>query len=106
MSEKKILYNVTIKLAANLEQDWLQWMQSVHIPDVMKTGKFESYQINKIFQDEEDAVSFAIQYTAPSMDSFQDYQNNFAKHLQKDHTERYQNKYVAFRTLMEIIDPA
>ncbi|MBK7697725.1 MAG: DUF4286 family protein [Saprospiraceae bacterium] len=39
---------------------------------------------------------------APDDDTFDRYQTNFAKALQKEHADKYQNKYVAFRTLMQI----
>lgn len=99
----KILYNITIKIETALYEEWLHWMKSVHIPDVMATGYFESYRLTRILgDDDEHGVGFAIQYIASDMDSFQTYQKNCAKKLQKEHSDRYPNKYVAFRTLMQI----
>ncbi len=99
----KILYNITIKIESALYEEWLHWMKSVHIPDVMATGHFESYRLTRILgDDDEHGVGFAIQYIASDLDSFQNYQKNFAKKLQKEHSDRYPNKYVAFRTLMQI----
>lgn len=99
----KILYNVTVKIIPTLADDWLQWMTEVHIPDVLKTEKFESYKLSRIMDGQEDGVTYAIQYVCPDMATFEAYQQQFAKDLQKEHTERYENQYVAFRTLMEII---
>ncbi|MBK8347620.1 MAG: DUF4286 family protein [Saprospiraceae bacterium] len=99
----KILYNVTVKIDTALNTEWLEWMKSVHIPDIMATSCFESYRIARIIgDDDEHGVGFAIQYIAPDMDTFQRYQSNFAKKLQTDHSDRYKNHYVAFRTLMQI----
>jgi hypothetical protein len=99
----KILYNITIKIETSLHTEWLHWMQSVHIPNVMATGCFESYKLTRILgDDDEHGVGFAIQYTAPDMLAFQIYQENHAKKLQQEHSARYSNKYVAFRTLMQI----
>ncbi|HQU59510.1 MAG: DUF4286 family protein, partial [Phaeodactylibacter sp.] len=99
-----ILYNVTIKIATDLHQDWLQWMKTVHIPDVMATGLFEEYRLLHILgEDESEGVTFAIQYFCPSLDVFREYQSKHAKQLQQQHSERYQNQYVAFRTLMEVL---
>ncbi len=100
-----ILYNVTVKIVNTVHDDWLAWMRDVHIPDVMNTGLFTSYKIGKILGEEEDGgTTYAIQYLSPSMEAFQKYQDNHAKTLQVEHTERYKNKYVAFRTLMEVIE--
>ena len=104
MSESKILYNVTIKLDTQITEDWLQWMKTVHIPDVMATGMFESFQINRIIKGDEEGVTYAIQYICPDMKTLHQYQVKHAQKLQAEHTQRYQGKFVAFRTLMEILD--
>ncbi len=99
----KILYNVTIKVETAVHQDWLQWMTTVHIPDVMATGCFENYRLTRILgDDDEHGVGFAIQYVAHNSDTFNRYQELHAKKLQKEHSDKYPNKYVAFRTLMQI----
>jgi len=100
-----ILYNVTVKINADLEADWLEWMKEVHIPDVIKTGIFSDSKICKIlFEEEDGGVTFAIQYFCADLDAFKKYQKEFAPKLQKEHTERYKGKYVAFRTLMEVMN--
>ena len=100
----KILYNVTVKIIKEKADDWIQWMSETHIPDVMQTGKFLSYRMSELFDEEaDDGRTFAIQYVAKDMETFQDYQSHHAKPLQQDHATRYANQYVAFRTLMQIL---
>ncbi|MFN8338383.1 MAG: DUF4286 family protein [Saprospiraceae bacterium] len=101
----KILYNVTVKVDAEIVEDWLTWMKQVHIPEVMETKCFESYRLTRILgDDDEHGVGFAVQYVSPNIDVFNTYQNDHAKLLQKQHADRYANRYVAFRTLMQIED--
>jgi hypothetical protein len=100
----KILYNVTVKIDKEIHKEWLDWMLSKHIPDVMKTECFETFKVTKILGDDDEyGVSFAIQYIAPNMDTFQDYQLKHAPVLQQEHSDRYMNRYAAFRTMMEIV---
>ncbi len=100
-----ILYNVTIKIDKVVAEEWLNWMKAVHIPDVMKTGYFVEYKICEILHDDEDGgINYAFQYFAKNMEDFQTYQREHAKALQKDVATRYPNKYIAFRTLMKVID--
>ena len=33
-----ILYNVTVNIDTDVEEDWIEWMKETHIPEVMKTG--------------------------------------------------------------------
>ncbi len=99
----KILYNVTIKIETSIHEEWLEWMKTLHIPDVLATGYFESYRLTRILgEDDDHGVGFAIQYIASDMDEFNKYQMTHAKRLQKEHSDRYANRYVAFRTLMQI----
>ncbi len=102
--KNKILYNVTVKVLRDISEEWLKWMNEVHIPDVMSTGKFESYKLSEIIEEDEEGRTFAIQYVSFNMETFQSYQLDHAKKLQEEHSIRYKNKYVAFRTLMNILN--
>lgn len=100
-----ILYNVTVKINTEVHDNWLHWMKTIHIPDVMETGLFKAYQIAKVLgQNEEDGITYAIQYSCPDMKTLQEYSSKHAPKLQKEHTDRYDGKFVAFRTLLEIVD--
>lgn len=97
-----IIYNVTVKIEKALAADWVQWMKTKHIPDVIATGLFTGYRLCRIFDDEEDGgETFATQYYCEDMEHFLQYQQQYAPALQKEHMSRYQDRYVAFRTLME-----
>ena len=60
-----ILYNVTIGIDSLIEQEWLDWMKTVHVPEVMGTGMFISNKVFKVFaQQEGDNPSYSFQYFA------------------------------------------
>lgn len=103
MADTKIIYNVTIQVEKDTVEEWLNWMNEVHIPDVMATKMFESYQVSRIIKDEPDGVSFAVQYVCQDMKTLHQYQIHHAQKLQADVKEKFEGKYVAFRTLMEIV---
>jgi hypothetical protein len=97
-----ILYNVTVGIDPTIEQEWLGWMKTIHIPEVMATGMFVSYKIYKVFiQQEGDNPSYSIQYFAENIDKVNSYLDKYAPALQQVHMQRYMNKHVAFRTLLE-----
>ena len=98
-----ILYNVTVKIEAAIHDNWLSWMLDVHIPEVMATGMFLRSKISEILIPEDDCKSYAIQYLCKDMAHFNEYQHKYAAQLQKSHTDRYRDQYVAFRTVMRII---
>ena len=96
-----IIYNVTININDSVREEWIQWMKESHIPDVMKTGCFVENRILKLLVQEESGTSYSVQYTCKTLDDFHRYQKDFAPKLQKEHTEKFKDKFVAFRTLLE-----
>ena len=99
-----IVYNVTVKVALDIRTEWLQWMKEVHIPNVMRTGVFVEHRISRLLeQDESEGVTFAIQYLCNSLTDYETYRDKFAPALQQEHSEKYKDKFVAFRTVMEVL---
>jgi hypothetical protein len=98
-----IIYNVTVNIENDVREEWLQWMKTVHIPDVMNTGYFLENKICKVLVDEEQGTTYSIQYTCNNMEDLQEYQKLHAPRLQKEVADRYANKFVAFRTLLEVL---
>ena len=98
-----ILYNVTVIIDHTCENDWLSWMKSKHIPDVMNTNMFLECRISKIQAQDEGGQSYAISYVAENQTKLDEYATNFSEALQKDHNDRYAGKFAAFRTTMEIM---
>jgi len=100
-----IIYNVTVKVDHDIHNDWLYWMRNTHIPDVMNTGTFISHRIARMIDPvDKDGFTYAIQYYSNSITKIQKYQEEFAPALQKEHTDRYKDKFVAFRTLLKLLD--
>ena len=99
-----ILYNVTINIDDSVHAEWLEWMKSIHIPDVLATGLFIDNKIFKIMSEDENGNTYSIQYFLNSMEDYKKYQEEFAKKLQEEHSGKYKNKFVAFRTIMESVD--
>ncbi len=95
------IYNVTVKIDLDVETEWLKWMKEVHIPDVMNTGFFLENNIFKVMLDEDDGATYSVQYNVANLEDLQEYQDNHAPRLQKDHAARYANKFVAFRSLLK-----
>ncbi|MBS1592236.1 MAG: DUF4286 family protein, partial [Bacteroidetes bacterium] len=62
-----LIYNVTTHVHHTIHQQWLQWMQEKHIPNVMATECFSKHQFVRVLEtDETEGVTYAIQYFAES----------------------------------------
>jgi hypothetical protein len=98
-----LLYNVTISIDPKVENEWVNWMKDVHIPDVMATGRFVDYKFLKLLGDQPDAtgITYAVQYFSRSISDVEKYLETEAPKLQKEHMEKFQDQFVAFRTLLE-----
>lgn len=98
-----IIYNITNNVENDIKEEWLNWMKTVHIPDVMKTGYFIENMICKVLINEEQGTTYSVQYTCADIRDYEEYKQLHAPRLQKEVALKYGNKVVAFRTLLEII---
>lgn len=97
-----ILYNVTVAIDKNVEQEWLIWMKNVHIPEVMETNQFKTFKFLKVMNTEDpQSNSYSVQYFAESMQQIQMYMAAFAPELQQKALLKWPEKMAAFRTLLE-----
>jgi hypothetical protein len=99
-----ILYNVSNKVERSTEQEWLDFMKNTHIPEVMATGHFTGYRICRLLdQPDDDDPTYVIQYECASLHKLNHYQLHNAPALREDLNKRFKDKYVAFRTVMEVL---
>ena len=99
-----LLYNVTVSIDPQIELEWLQWMRSQHIPDVMQTGCFLESRISRVHGEEQGGLTYAITYLAPDEATFKTYEKEHAPALQADHTKKYEGRFAAFRTTLSVIE--
>ncbi len=98
-----IIYNVTINVENDVHDEWLKWMRESHIPDVLKTGYFLEHKICKVLNVEDEGTTYSIQYTSKTMEDYEGYKANEAARLQKEVMDKFKGKFVAFRSLLEVI---
>ncbi len=99
-----IIYNVTIKVSSEARDQWLEWMQQVHIPEVMATACFKSFRLLHLEgYDDDEGITYAIQYNCPNQKLFAIYQRDHAPALQKKHQKMFDGKFIAFRTILKLI---
>lgn len=97
-----LLYNVTVGIDTDIELEWLQWMKTKHIPDVLNTGFFVDYKIYKVLHDDNDGtVSYSVQYFANTLNDVVQYLETMGPAMAEEHRQKFLNKHVAFRTLLE-----
>jgi hypothetical protein len=99
------LYNVTCLVTNDLHTEWLAWMRSEHIPEVIATGLFSHHRILRLRDtDESDGVTYAIQYFCSSREAYDLYILKHAPAMRRIVQEKWGESVVSFRTLMEVIN--
>ena len=86
----------------DVASDWEKWMEQQHIPDVLDTKMFKWARFSKLLTlDTDDGITYSVQYCCKSMKDIHTYQAHFAQKLQQEHNEKFKDKFVAFRSIME-----
>jgi hypothetical protein len=79
-------------------------MQQEHIPAIMQTGLFTDYKILRLLNiDDSEGPTYAIQYTAATLEDYQQYKSNYAPALLQASFDKWGDAFVAFSTIMEIV---
>jgi hypothetical protein len=99
-----IIYNVTINIDHEVHDQWLEWMRDTHIPEVMATGSFLGHRFCRVLADDEGGATYAIQYTCADMATYERYRDEHAARLQAETQRHFGGRFVAFRTLLEVVN--
>lgn len=100
-----LVYNVTIKVDHSIHDPWLQWMKEEHIPEMIATGCFTNGVILHLLEsDDEEGITYAIQYHAENKSLYEKYINEYAPAMRKKGIEKWGDKFIAYRTLMQVVN--
>jgi len=100
-----IVYNITIKIEPAIEAEWINWQKLEHIPEVMATGFFTNYKFYRLLdQDEEDGITYIVQYFTPPIENYNKYIQQSAPLLRQKALDKWGNKFIAFRTIMQLVN--
>ncbi|MBB3054912.1 DUF4286 family protein [Mucilaginibacter gotjawali] len=99
-----IIFNDTVIIEEAVQEKWLKWIKEVHIPAVMATGYFKSFQILNVIDSPNEGVTYCIQYRADSIGDFNQFYSKHLHRLQEAHNQEFENHFVIFNTLMQTVD--
>ncbi|MDF0707780.1 DUF4286 family protein [Flagellimonas okinawensis] len=99
-----LIYNVTINIDESVHDQWLDWMKDKHLPDMLATGKFSHAKMVRVLVEEDlGGVTYSVQYTTQDRSTLDAYYKEDAERLRGDAQKMFPNKFVAFRTELEVI---
>ncbi len=98
------IYNVTTNIEEAIHQEWLRWMNEIHIPKILATGKFLNAKMTKVMVEEETGgVTYSVQYTTVDKETLDRYYDEDQPRLHDDEQKKFPNKFVSFSTELKII---
>jgi hypothetical protein len=99
-----IIYNITTNIHESVHDQWLNWMQQKHIPEILATGKFSSARIVKVLVDEEmGGITYSVQYVTDSKETLNKYYLEDEPGFSQEALRLFADKMLSFRTELEFI---
>jgi hypothetical protein len=99
-----IIYNITAKVHHSIDGDWLRWQQEEQIPQVMKTGFFNSYKLLRLLeQDDREGKTYAVQYFAETHEQYAQYIHQQATAMRQQSVNKWGTHVISFHSALEVI---
>ena len=99
-----ILFNLTIKLAKEDSEGWLELLKNKILPECTDGSIIQSTQINKILMGEDDGDdTYAVQFVYASESVFTEHKLPTMRIFLEMLDKQYGGKYVYFATMMEVL---
>lgn len=99
------VYNVTIKVNDSIKEDWLIWLKTTHIPEVMATGCFNGVTVHRLLDvDDQEGPTYIIQYQVGSRSNYDRYINEFAGTLRQRSFDKWGDQFIGFRSLLQVVE--
>ena len=95
-----LTYQVKITIDYSVEFEWLEWMKTKHVPDVIATGLVRSFQILKPINSE---ALYFFHYHFASEADFETYQFEFAQALKEHPQKKFTDLFTAEREVFQWI---
>ena len=100
-----IVYNVTTKVDPSIVSEWVAWIKDEHITDIITTGCFTHANVFQLLEvDDSEGPTFTVQYFAESKSLYNLYMDKFAPIMRQKAFDKWGNKFVAFRSLMQVVN--
>jgi hypothetical protein len=100
-----VIYNITYQVSHSIAADWLEWMEKEHIPAIMATGLFTGNRLFRLLEQEDaEGPTYVLQFSAAAKHDYQQYLEEYAEGFRQQAAKRWTNGYIAFRTLMQLVD--
>lgn len=99
-----IIYNETYVIDESIQQQWLNWMQTIQIPAIMQTGWFNAYKILTVLDSPNEGATYCVQFIADTVEKYGYFRDQHLQNFHQQHNQQFEHKFVLFNSLMQLID--
>jgi len=96
-----IIYSITYAIDTTIENEWIEYMHSTHIPLIMNTGCFSSFQHTRIIPEQGHDLAFNIQFSCANLNNLDNYLDEKKESDESELNQKYQGKFASFFTKLE-----
>ena len=97
-----IIFNITVNISHPAEKEWLAYMKTTHIPEIMATNlPVEIKLLILLTEIDNDGSTYTTQFKFRTMEDFLAYQTQYQDELLEKHHRLFNGHYVSFKTLLE-----
>jgi hypothetical protein len=100
------VYNLSLKVDAEIVPEWIIWMREEYIPEVMATGLFDHHKFFKLLEADEDpsASTFVLQYFTDSNEKYTKFINHHSFLSSQKFSQKWKDRLLMFSTLMQTVN--
>ena len=100
----KIIYNETVSVDSDIENQWLEWVRQTYLPECLKTGCFTGARFTKVRSHRQPgSTSYSIQFWCEEDRLLEQFKNIHEKKFRKMAREKFGAKQIPFTTELELI---
>jgi quinol monooxygenase YgiN len=96
----RVLYCVSVTVDAEVRDEWLAWMERIHVPDILREPGFERAAIHR---DTADDARFVIHYELSDREALDRYFAGAAARLRAKYEAHYGGRARASRQVLEVV---
>jgi hypothetical protein len=86
-------------------QEWMPWLKTVYIPEVMASGFFTDSKILRLLSEaQENGFTYAVQFTMPSATYVDKIDEDFYLAYDRMPSKKFGDKVLFFRTVLELVN--
>lgn len=98
-----VVYNLSIKINKEILEEWIEWQNEEHIPEIMATGLFTQYKFFRLLEPDEDPT-YVIQYFTDTEDNYHSFVDQYETAFTEKAFTKWKDGFIAFRSVMKSVN--